>query len=71
MFHALCTTYKTEDSKLILCNNWREKILSDELIQFLLKYNIQDLPEIKRDSISNILEGNLEDLIIHIRIIRF
>ena len=75
MFQLICTSYNKTEQGLVLRNNWIENNLtSDRLIELINKWELPDDFQypLKR-SISNVLCGkmDIDNVIIHVRIIRF
>ena len=75
MFKLICTSYNETENGLVLRNNWMEDCKNDShLSEFINKWELpDDFKYPSKGSISNILCGkmDLDNVVIHVRIIRF
>ena len=75
MYKLICTSYNKEENKLVLRNNWTEKVENENhLMEILKKWKIKnDFKYPSKNSISEILEGemNVPNIVIHVRILKF
>jgi hypothetical protein len=73
MYQIIYTSYKKTEQGLVLINNWIEAVLDDNyMLELIQKYNLpNDFKYPGKHSISNIIEGEMDNLIIHIRIVKF
>ena len=75
MFHLICATYTKTDNGLVLRNNFTQQVSgTDELSNVLKTFKMRtDFTYPHKNTISDILEGEtaLENVVIHMRIVRF
>ena len=75
MYNLICTSYNETEQGLVLRNNWVEIASDNEsLNEIIKKWQLpDDFKYPSRNSISSILQGKMEldNVIIHVRIIRF
>lgn len=75
MYNLICTSYNETEQGLVLRNNWVEIASNNEsLNEIIKKWQLPDDFEYpSRNNISSILQGKMEldNVIIHVRIIRF
>ena len=75
MYNLICTSYNETEQGLVLRNNWIEEAYNDDsLNEIIKKWQLpDDFRYPSRNSISNILTGKMEldNVVIHVRIIRF
>lgn len=76
MYQVICTSYTETEQGLVLRNNWIETVSGDaDMVKFIDKYQLpNDFPYPSKSSISNILIGkmsNVDNVVIHARIVRF
>ena len=75
MYNLICTSYNETEQGLVLRNNWVEIASNNEsLNEIIKKWQLpDDFRYPSRNSISNILTGKMEldNVVIHVRIIRF
>ena len=75
MYQLICTSFTKTKNGLVLRNNWIEGVMSDkDLLEIVEKWKLpQDFKYQSKNSISNCLEGkmDIENVVIHVRIIKF
>ena len=75
MYHLLCSSYNVTSKGLLLRNNFINTCPDESLLLELLeKWSISEISPYPFPSISEILEGksaDLDDVVIHVRIVRF
>ena len=73
MYHLLCSSYNVTSKGLLLRNNFIEFCPNDSsLLDIIEKWGLpDDFKYPQKGTISCVLEGDLEDVVIHVRIVRF
>jgi hypothetical protein len=75
MYQLICTSYNQTENGLVLRNNWTEESITDEkLVELINKWQLpNDFKYPSINSVSKILEGKMEldNVVVHVRIIRF
>lgn len=75
MYQLICTSYTETEQGLVLRNNWIESVFdNDYMLELVEKWQLpSDFKYPAKNSISNVLEGKMgiDNLVIHVRIVRF
>jgi len=75
MYQLICTSYNETEQGLVLRNNWTEPVLDDvDLSAIIRRWELpDDFTYPTKGSISSILQGkmDMDNVIIHVRIVRF
>ena len=75
MYQLICSSYNKTEHGLILRANWSEVVLDDRhMLELIKKWQLpNDFKYPSKMTISDILQGKMDvdDVIIHVRIIKF
>lgn len=74
-YQLICTSYNDTPDGLVLRNNWIESVFTDEeMLQLIVKWQLpDDFKYPSKGTVSKILYGkmDLENVVLHVRVIRF
>jgi len=75
MYQLICSSYTETEQGSVLRNNWIEAVMDDNrMLELIEKWQLpNDFRYPGKGSISDVLEGkmDIDNVIIHVRIVRF